>query len=101
MYLSVVSRVETSKILKNCISNIVSDLFVIPFGILDLVLDSVSAEVFEYELFTELLGLAVAVLGFLVQTLGLLQRVRPLQGPSIQSGLQGGVVENAAGQEDG
>lgn len=83
MYLSVVSRVETSKILKNCISNTVSDLFLIPFGILDLILDSVSVEVFEYELFTELLGPAVAVLGSLVQTLGLLQRVRPLQGPGV------------------
>lgn len=62
---------------------------------------NISAKVFEYELFSELLCLAVAVLGSLLEALGLLQRVGSLQSPGVQSRLQGGVVENAASQQDG
>lgn len=56
---------------------------------------------FEYELFPELLSLAVALLGSLLDAIGLLQGVRSLQSPGVKSRLQGGVVENAAGQQDG
>lgn len=97
-YLSVVSRVETSKILKNCISNTVSvdfscfkynfshffvkknlcpDLVFIFFELHSL------AEVFEYDLFSEILCLAVAILRSQFEALRLLQRVDPLQGPGI------------------
>lgn len=95
-YRSVVSRVATSKILKNCISITASVHFVRVKSSCD-----PSAEVFEDELVPQRLGLAVPVLGSLVQALGRLQGVRPLQGPGVQSRLQGGVVENAAGQHDG
>lgn len=90
-YRSVVSRVETSKILKNCISNSASVHFI----------SVQSAEVLHYELFLELLCLAVPLLGPLLDAVRWLQRVRPFQGPSIQSRLEGSVVEDAAGQQDG
>lgn len=90
-YLSIASRVETSKILKKPASaKRLSDSFVRVSG---------SAEVFEDELLAELLRLVVRrpLLGVPV----LLQGLGPLQGPGVQSGLQGDVVEDAARQQDG
>lgn len=62
---------------------------------------SESAEVLEDELRPQLLRLTVPLLGPLLHAVGRLQGVGPLQGPGVQARLQGGVVEDAAGQKDG
>lgn len=93
-YLSIVSRVESSKILKNCISNTVSleflalneFLVIFSFALVPVFIPfnpAVSAEVFEYELPSEFLCLAVAVLGSLVEALWLLKRLRSFQSPGV------------------
>lgn len=60
-----------------------------------------SAQVFEYKLFAELLGLVVPFFWFLFEAFGWLKGVGPLQSPGVESRLERGVVEDAAGQNDG
>lgn len=60
-----------------------------------------SVKVFEYETSSNSFCLAVINLSFLFHTVWLLNRSHSLHCPGIKSRLQKGIVDNAAGQQDG